>query len=55
MERDGTRIVGERLSQTEIANRVGASRDMVGRVFKELQAEGSIRLDRRQLTLLAAR
>ena len=55
VERDGTRIVGERLSQTEIANRVGASRDMVGRVFKELQADGSIRLDRRQITLLARR
>jgi len=55
VERDGTHIVGERLSQTEIANRVGASRDMVGRVFKELQADGSIRLDRRQITLLARR
>lgn len=53
VERDGTRIVGERLSQTEIANRVGASRDMVGRVFKELQQDGTIRLDRRQITLLA--
>lgn len=52
VERDGTRIVGERLSQTEIANRVGASRDMVSRVFKELQAEGCIRVDRRQITLL---
>jgi CRP/FNR family cyclic AMP-dependent transcriptional regulator len=55
VEREGTRIVGERLSQTEIANRVGASRDMVGRVFKELQQDGTIRLDRRQITLLARR
>jgi CRP/FNR family transcriptional regulator, cyclic AMP receptor protein len=55
VERDGVRLVGERLSQTEIANRVGASRDMVGRVFKELQADGSIRLDRRQITLAARR
>lgn len=53
VERDGIRIVGERLSQTEIASRVGASRDMVGRVFKELQADGVIRVDRRQITLLA--
>lgn len=52
VERDGTRIVGERLSQMEIASRVGASRDMVSRVFKELQAEGAIRVDRRQITLL---
>jgi CRP/FNR family cyclic AMP-dependent transcriptional regulator len=52
VERDGIRIVGERLSQTEIAHRVGASRDMVSRVFKELQAEGRIHMDRRQITLL---
>jgi CRP/FNR family cyclic AMP-dependent transcriptional regulator len=53
VERDGIRIVGERLSQQEIAHRVGASRDMVRRVFQELQDDGSLRLDRRQVTLLA--
>lgn len=53
VERDGLRIVGEKLSQTEIAHRVGASRDMVGRVFKELQQDGAIRVERRQITLLA--
>lgn len=52
VEREGARIVGERLSQMEIASRVGASRDMVSRVFKELQADGAIRVDRRQITLL---
>lgn len=52
VERAGVRVVGEKLSQTEIANRVGASRDMVGRVFKELQQEGRIAVDRRQITLL---
>lgn len=51
VERDGQRIVGERLSQTEIAQRVGASRDMVARVFKALQEDGRIRMDRRQITL----
>lgn len=55
VERDGTTIVGERLSQIEIAARVGASRDMVSRVFKELQAEGCIRVDRGQITLLPTR
>jgi CRP/FNR family cyclic AMP-dependent transcriptional regulator len=53
VERDGVRIVGERLSQIEIANRVGASRDMVSRVFKELQQDGCIRVDRKQITLVA--
>jgi CRP/FNR family cyclic AMP-dependent transcriptional regulator len=51
-ERDGARIVGERLSQQEIAERVGASRDMVRRVFKELQDDGAISIDRRQIALL---
>lgn len=51
VERDGVRIVGEKLSQVEIASRVGASRDMISRVFKELQAEGRIRVERKQITL----
>lgn len=52
VERDGQRIVGEKLSQVEIASRVGASRDMISRVFKELQQEGVIRVDRKQIVLL---
>jgi CRP/FNR family cyclic AMP-dependent transcriptional regulator len=52
VERDGVRIVGEKLSQVEIASRVGASRDMISRVFKELQAEGRIRVERKQITLI---
>ena len=52
VERDGVRIVGEKLSQIEIANRVGASRDMISRVFKELQADGCIRVERKQITLV---
>lgn len=51
VERDGIRIVGERLSQQEIAHRVGASRDMVRRVFQELADQGALRVDRRQITL----
>ncbi|MDB5898743.1 MAG: hypothetical protein JWP22_2550 [Ramlibacter sp.] len=54
VERDGVQMVGERLSQTEIAQRVGASRDMVARVFKELQAEGAIRMEGRQILLRTA-
>lgn len=51
-ERSGESVVSERLSQQEIANRVGASRDMVSRVFKELLAGGYIATDHRTLTLL---
>ncbi|HEY8359054.1 MAG TPA: Crp/Fnr family transcriptional regulator [Ramlibacter sp.] len=54
VERDGAWLVGERLSQQEIAHRVGASRDMVRRVFQELEDDGAIRMDRRQVTLLHA-
>lgn len=54
VERNGVRIVGEKLSQVEIASRVGASRDMISRVFKELQAEGRIRVEQKQITLLRA-
>jgi CRP/FNR family cyclic AMP-dependent transcriptional regulator len=51
VDSDGVRIVGERLSQTEIAQRVGASRDMVARVFKELQADGAIVMEGRRIVL----
>ena len=48
----GKSIVSERLSQQEIGHRVGASRDMVSRVFKELLAGGYIAIDRKTITLL---
>ena len=48
----GKSIVSERLSQQEIGHRVGASRDMVSRVFKELLAGGYIATDHRTITLL---
>ena len=37
-----TLVVHERLTQQDIAERVGASREMVGRIFKELVAGGYI-------------
>lgn len=42
VEQEGKRIIAERLSHQEIANRTGASREMVGRVMKELSAGGYI-------------
>jgi CRP/FNR family cyclic AMP-dependent transcriptional regulator len=54
VQRDGATIVGERLSQQEIAQRVGASRDMVRRVFLQLEDDGAVRVERRQITLLGA-
>jgi CRP/FNR family transcriptional regulator, cyclic AMP receptor protein len=34
---DGTRLIAERLTQLEIANRVGCSREMVSRLMKDLE------------------
>jgi len=42
---DGRLVVSERLTQQNIADRVGASRDMVNRIFKDLSAGGYIRLE----------
>jgi CRP/FNR family cyclic AMP-dependent transcriptional regulator len=39
---DGTRVVAERLTHQAIASRVGSSREMVSRIFKDLQAGGLV-------------
>jgi CRP/FNR family cyclic AMP-dependent transcriptional regulator len=48
---DGVRTVRERLSQQAIAERVGASRDMVRRVFKGLIEGGYLEVDGRTLRI----
>jgi len=47
----GQIVVGERLSQQDIADRVGSSRDMVNRIFKELTKGGYLNSDRRTITI----
>jgi cAMP-binding proteins - catabolite gene activator and regulatory subunit of cAMP-dependent protein kinases len=47
----GQFVVAERLSQQDIANRVGASRDMVSRVFKELVKGGYLVVDHRVIVI----
>ncbi|MCC7486664.1 MAG: Crp/Fnr family transcriptional regulator [Burkholderiales bacterium] len=42
-ERDGRLVIAERLTQKEIASRVGASREMVSLILKDLTAGGYIR------------
>jgi CRP/FNR family transcriptional regulator, cyclic AMP receptor protein len=41
-------VVGEKLTQQDMANRVGASREMVNRILRDLKSGGYIRqeLDR---------
>ncbi len=48
---DGKLVVPERLTQQDIADRVGASRDMVSRIFKDLTIGGYITVVDRQITI----
>jgi CRP/FNR family cyclic AMP-dependent transcriptional regulator len=52
VERDGTMVVPERLTQQDIAERVGASRDMISRLFKDLVAGGYLSIKDRTITIL---
>jgi CRP/FNR family cyclic AMP-dependent transcriptional regulator len=45
-ERDGKLVIAERLTQQDIASRVGASRAMVSRILKDLGAGGYISIQR---------
>ncbi len=48
----GRLVVPERLTQQDIADRVGASREMVNRIFKELMAGGYVAVHAGHVTLL---
>jgi CRP/FNR family transcriptional regulator, cyclic AMP receptor protein len=48
----GRQVVPEKLTQQEIADRVGASRDMVGKLMKDLTAGGYLAVEDRTITLL---
>lgn len=45
VERDGRLVISERLTQKDIASRIGASREMVSLILKDLTAGGYIRQD----------
>jgi len=49
---DGTSVVPEKLTQQAIAERVGASRDMIGKLFKDLVAGGYLAIEDRTITIL---
>ncbi|MCA3035366.1 MAG: Crp/Fnr family transcriptional regulator [Rhodocyclaceae bacterium] len=48
---DGKLIIGEKLSQQDIANMVGASREMVNRILKDLSDRGYISVEAKQITI----
>jgi CRP/FNR family cyclic AMP-dependent transcriptional regulator len=51
IERGGVREVPERLTQHEIAARIGGSREMVNRIIKDLTAGGYISIDGKHITV----
>ncbi len=49
--RNGVRLIAEKLTQREIANRVGASREMIGLILRDLSIGGYISITGRQITI----
>jgi CRP/FNR family transcriptional regulator, cyclic AMP receptor protein len=50
-EMDGKRVIKEKLTQQSIANRVGASREMVARILKDLKVGGYITTESGQIII----
>jgi CRP/FNR family cyclic AMP-dependent transcriptional regulator len=51
VERDGRRVIEARITHQDIANMVGASREMVTRIMKDLITGGYIEIKERQITI----
>lgn len=51
VERDGALVIERRPTQQEMANRVGASREMISRILSELAAGGYIEVARERITI----
>jgi CRP/FNR family cyclic AMP-dependent transcriptional regulator len=51
VERDGTLVIEDRPTQQEMANRVGASREMVNKILKDLTEGGYIAVERERITI----
>ena len=49
---DGKLMVSEKLSQQDIANMVGASREMVNRILKDLSDRGFIAVESKSITII---
>ena len=50
-EENGKLIINEKLSKRDIANRVGSTREMASRVFKDLLASGYIQMENKKITI----
>ena len=51
-EREGQVVVAEKLTQQDIAERVGSSRDMISRLMKDLVAGGYLAVEDRTIVIL---
>ena len=51
VEQDGKRVIPEKLTQREIASRVGASREMIGLILRDLSIGGYITVSGREITI----
>lgn len=51
-ETGGKLVVPEKLTQQDIADRVGASRDMIGKLMKDLIGGGYLAIEERTITIL---
>lgn len=50
-QKDDALVIDERLTQQELASRVGASREMVGRILKDLTDGGYLSLQRNRIVI----
>ena len=51
MEKDGKTIIEQKLTHQDIANMVGASREMVSRILKDLTTGNYITVQQHQITI----
>ena len=52
VEEDGQRVIAERLTQSDIAARIGGSREMVSRIVRDLTQGGYIELESKRIRVL---
>jgi CRP/FNR family cyclic AMP-dependent transcriptional regulator len=52
VDEDGRLVVNEKLTQQDIADRVGSSREMVSRIFKQLTIGGYVANEAKRIVLL---
>ena len=51
VEQGGRRVVAEKLTQSEIAARIGGSREMVSRILRDLAAGGYVSVEAKQIVV----